>query len=201
MSDTVFTIIGEAVASVGGAAALIVPLSGWLGKLWAERIMHNETAAHAEKLEKMRKTFTASLHTTRADVIAELFKRLTALQHAAQSHLPGPMSGAERKKSFGECLASAKEQFENNEIYFEPPLCESIADLLTKLDWHNEEKRIDQETQFQEQQDPGRGTRMTARAAYVNESMPKLKKALTDEFRRLLGVVRDSETATSQSFT
>jgi hypothetical protein len=39
---------------VGGAGAIIFGLANWLGKVWADRLMQRETAAHSRELEKLR---------------------------------------------------------------------------------------------------------------------------------------------------
>jgi len=44
------TVIG----TIGGAGVIILGLSNWLGKVWANRLMQKETAAHSHALEKLR---------------------------------------------------------------------------------------------------------------------------------------------------
>ena len=44
------TVIG----TIGGAGVIILGLSNWLGKVWANRLMQKETAAHSLALEKLR---------------------------------------------------------------------------------------------------------------------------------------------------
>lgn len=40
--------------SIGGAGFIILGLSNWLGKIWAQRIMDTERAKHEKDLEKLR---------------------------------------------------------------------------------------------------------------------------------------------------
>lgn len=40
--------------ALGGGSAIVFALSGWLGKVWAERLMARETAAHTKELESLR---------------------------------------------------------------------------------------------------------------------------------------------------
>lgn len=42
------------VASLGGGGLIVVMLSSWLGKIWADRLMTRETAQHARDLEALR---------------------------------------------------------------------------------------------------------------------------------------------------
>lgn len=50
----VLNIVAAAVLSVGGAGAVVMALSSWLGKIWAERLMEREKAEHAKELENLR---------------------------------------------------------------------------------------------------------------------------------------------------
>lgn len=213
-ADAIFSAIGKILASLGGGAVLIFAFSAWLGRVWAERIMRNETARHSENLQKLRAKLTENLeelrasikrtafkfetrfsrlHTARAEVIADLFKKLVALHRAAQSHLPGVLGGEQYKKTFSECLKEAKDSFEPNEIYFDETLCKSIETFLNKLDYYNYEKLMDQSTRIPGQTDPDLKARMMERSNYVNEVMPELKRELTNEFRALLGVAKESD--------
>jgi len=52
------TIVATAIFSIGGAAAVIFALSGWLGRIWANRLMETDRARHALDLEKLRAQFS-----------------------------------------------------------------------------------------------------------------------------------------------
>lgn len=54
MIEEIFKISGAILASVGGAAAIILSLSSWLGKLWANRIIESDKLAYASELEKIK---------------------------------------------------------------------------------------------------------------------------------------------------
>jgi hypothetical protein len=58
MTDTIeiATII---IGAVGSSGLIILGLSGWLGKVWANRIMEIDRANHAQDLEKLRATLRA----------------------------------------------------------------------------------------------------------------------------------------------
>ena len=47
------------ILSVGSAGGIILVLSGWLGKVWATRIMESDRARHAEELERIRARLVA----------------------------------------------------------------------------------------------------------------------------------------------
>lgn len=50
----VFEIAGAIIASVGGAAGIIVALSTWLGKVWANRILEKDKLKYNSELEKLK---------------------------------------------------------------------------------------------------------------------------------------------------
>lgn len=54
-----FKIASAVLLSVGGGGVLVLSLSGWLGKVWANRLMQNDIAAHAQELEKLKSSFEA----------------------------------------------------------------------------------------------------------------------------------------------
>lgn len=49
----VLSVAAAVLGAVGGAGAIILGLSAWLGKIAADRIMQAETARYAEQLEKL----------------------------------------------------------------------------------------------------------------------------------------------------
>lgn len=49
---------GVILGSLGGGAAIIFGFSSWLGKVWANRLMEKEKAAHAQELESLRSRLT-----------------------------------------------------------------------------------------------------------------------------------------------
>ncbi|MEJ1358545.1 MAG: hypothetical protein RPU64_00200 [Candidatus Sedimenticola sp. (ex Thyasira tokunagai)] len=72
MEDQVVWEVAQAVLlSVGGAGAILFGLSQWLGKLWAERLMVKESAAHESALAKLR---TDLEHDSKAQ-LAEILKQ------------------------------------------------------------------------------------------------------------------------------
>lgn len=50
----VFQVATAVLFSIGGGGIIVLGLSGWLGKVWAERLMANETQRHRIELEKLR---------------------------------------------------------------------------------------------------------------------------------------------------
>lgn len=80
--ETALAIIG----SVGGAGVIITMLSGWLGKVWSQRLMQNEVAKHNEKLAEitsnLKKLETehqikfSNIYIKQAEIISEIYSKL-----------------------------------------------------------------------------------------------------------------------------
>lgn len=56
--EEVFQVAGAVIASLGGGALIVVACSHWIGGIWAKRMLQNERAIHAEKLEGYKKNST-----------------------------------------------------------------------------------------------------------------------------------------------
>lgn len=54
MSQTIFDVASAIIVSVGGSGLIIVGLSSWFGKIWANRILLSEKSKHDNELEKYR---------------------------------------------------------------------------------------------------------------------------------------------------
>lgn len=63
-------------ASIGGGAAIVVACSTWLGKVWADRFMANETAKYEAELARLR----ADLEAANAQSLARLAQELDIAQ-------------------------------------------------------------------------------------------------------------------------
>lgn len=53
--EEIFKLVAAAILSVGGGGALVLGLGSWLGKVWADRILRNETQQLALKLEAAKR--------------------------------------------------------------------------------------------------------------------------------------------------
>ena len=60
------------IGSLGGGGVIILGLSGYLGKLWADRFMETERSRHQQELERLRADLHASNETTLAGMRTEL---------------------------------------------------------------------------------------------------------------------------------
>src|SRR4029077_6623718 len=61
-----FKWIGTVLFSVGSGGAIVVGLSAWLGKVWAQRLMEGERHQHAKELERDRGNYGQDLETLKS---------------------------------------------------------------------------------------------------------------------------------------
>jgi hypothetical protein len=52
--NDILSIVTTAIVAVGGAGTIIIAISGWLGKLWAEKLMNADKARHEAELARLR---------------------------------------------------------------------------------------------------------------------------------------------------
>ena len=57
-TQNIVEIVAGIIVSIGGAGFIVIALSSWLGKIWANRLMQNEKAEHARALESLRNQLT-----------------------------------------------------------------------------------------------------------------------------------------------
>ncbi len=78
-----FKVVSPMVASVGGASAIILIMSSWLGKVWAQRILARERA-ELHRLAKQHEISFSQLHVERAHVIKGLYQERTEMWEKAR---------------------------------------------------------------------------------------------------------------------
>ncbi|MCK9532570.1 MAG: hypothetical protein M0R77_18820 [Gammaproteobacteria bacterium] len=54
LTEDILKIVGAIAASFGGGAVIVIALSGWLGNLWAKRILQTEQAILQAQIEELR---------------------------------------------------------------------------------------------------------------------------------------------------
>lgn len=64
----IYNIILDTIGLVGGIGVVVTGLSGWLGKVWADRIMQKEIAEHKNELEKIKKMYTKEIEKYKIDL-------------------------------------------------------------------------------------------------------------------------------------
>ncbi len=124
----VVSIASAVLASLGGAGVIILGLSNWLGKIWAERLMQGERHQHSLQLEAFRsslneassqklKDIEARLAITKEAVIKEHVDRVT-IYRAAIDVVAGMLPKVEMilLGKRGELTMEELTQFENDRL-------------------------------------------------------------------------------------
>jgi len=57
-----FEVAGAMIFSLGGGAAIVLALSSWLGKVWANRILEKEKAEHSKEIEYYKSELNKELN-------------------------------------------------------------------------------------------------------------------------------------------
>lgn len=59
--NQIFEVAGSILVSLGGGSVIVLGLSSWLGKVWANRILENEKKAHQLEIENYKSQLAISL--------------------------------------------------------------------------------------------------------------------------------------------
>lgn len=149
--------------ALGGAGGIIFSLSGYLGRIWAERLMGRERHAHERALEELGSDLAArttreieqfkanlqaaalehevrfsKLHEKRAEVLAELYKLLVAATWQATNFAnPFQFVGDPDKQTLYVAamngIAEYYRFFDQHRIWLPADLCEPLKVFAEKL--------------------------------------------------------------------
>lgn len=195
-------VVWGVVASIGGGAVIVFALSGWLGRVWADRLMAGEKAKHDTLLELLRADIRkvafeseirfSKLHEKRAEVIADLYSKLVDFVGAAEQFLYGGASvDSEKHQLYVVRQKDLYDTFSKNQIYFPTALCDALSNFIFELHRLTNEKYIlgSYQPMTPEETKDLRDT-LRNRWKAITVDVPNLKEQLTEEFRRLLGSSR-----------
>ncbi len=144
MADLFLKVLG----ALGGAGAIILLFSSWLGKVWANRILEKDRLKYNQQLELMKTDLGrasqeylirfSTLHVDRANIIRQLAGKLTATQRIMHSTLKrfqaeGEPSLVDKIKSLTKSFDDFYQFYLDNRIYFRLGLCKQIDALALKL--------------------------------------------------------------------
>lgn len=69
----VWKVVEAVLLSLGGGSAIVLGFSNWLGKVWANRLMEKERAAHAAELERLRSSLEKSSRFLQGEIEKTIF--------------------------------------------------------------------------------------------------------------------------------
>ncbi len=135
---------GALLASLGGGGVVVVALSSWLGKYWAQKILATET----HKLQLLRDQFQiqyASLHKEQKEIIQLLHENLCDLREGAGSFsfsikmilsVDAPEADFIQKviqaalDNYSKRIVGLLTAYKANTLYLDEELCAKIQHLL-----------------------------------------------------------------------
>lgn len=180
-----------------GAAALAFLLRGLFNHILSrdlDKFKMELQASHDKEIERFRadlravaferETRFARLHERRAEVVAELYRRLVNVESAYTSltedavyesgHPATSYPTQESQKATSEVTYDFFKYFTENRIYFDEALCKNIDELIEKLDaiWETRIHEFDYPKAWQ----------------ITKDDIPPIRKKIEKRFREMLGV-------------
>jgi len=197
-TSEVFQVSLAVLASLGGGGAIVLGLSSWLGRVWAERIL----AGEKHKLELLRREHEvkfAKLHLERAEAIKALALKLQELDDSLHSVLKD-FKGVEEPDLDSKIQRSIKvhgefiELYKQNRIYFTKAIDKLMHTIaLCSRDTHQDVftfRDISKECSLQliPQLWKDREESWESARKSFYEDMQKMRDELETAFRSMLGV-------------
>lgn len=209
--DKFFEIMGFLVASFGGAGAIIVGLSSWIGKIWANKFYEKEKIKQEEYLTEIQNKFDIKLaeinaqleknklqfellNKERVEVIKNLYVKLVDMEDFLGIYFRKLNAyNIDVKKKSVEYLNVEKavsdfmEYNNHNRIFFNETICHDIKEIdaiiTIILDMHS---RLSDK--------PDEGQDITKKVLellnkMIRDEIPKFKRNLENEFRLIIGVI------------
>ena len=174
--------------------------SSWLGKIWANRIMAGDKAAHDRAIERLRTDLRQTafehevrftrLHQTQAEVIADLYGKLVDYHHAGQEFLyGGARVDPEKHGAFIAAHHELNRFYERRRIYLPSDLCDRLSGFMSRVNQEVVSKFILKDTiPMGPEERKDFVDDLMKRWKFVTEEMPAVREALVREFRTILGV-------------
>ena len=185
-TSDLFSISMTILASIGGAGVIILSLSNWLGKIWAERLLSRESA-RLEKEAFEHQLLFKRVYEKRAEILEQLYKLIVKLEKSLSDQLD-PNSYTRSPETHDRMVKSNLEFerfYTDNKIYFSPYLCELLDDFSknvynlmfksTTEGWQKEDREL---MELQEEN-----------WVILNKKIIPLKQNIENEFRSILGVI------------
>lgn len=191
----------EVLTALGGSAVLLAVVA-WLTKSIITHFLSKDIEsykvglkAETEKALLEHDTVFRGLHSRRAEIVAEMYSKLAEADSATKSFLSlieyaGELDKKHKSKIAMEKIFDFFKYFDHRRIFLNESLCKQIDEFVHKIydpatdfSMYLEDPQLDPET--------AREKRKVWREAWMSVSkddVPKARKALEDEFRKLLGV-------------
>ena len=157
MSTTeVFQIAASVIVALGGGGAIVVGLSSWLGKIWAEKLLERTRNSNQRSLEAHKRELELSFNSRNRvseaefQIYRELWKQVTALKLMGIGIRSGlkksPLSEdeeTERYRLFQSVLRDFELSFESHKPFCAPEVYEAIQLLAVHVSVENKRAGLD----------------------------------------------------------
>jgi hypothetical protein len=192
--------MSEILTALGGSAVLLAAVA-WLTKSIITHYLSKDVEAYkatlrseTEKALLEHDAIFRGLHSRRAEIIAELYSRLTDAVSATASFLSvvgseGEPGRAEKSKVAMEKIVDFFTYFDRRRIFLNEELCKQIDDFVDKIrgpaidfSMYLDEPEFDPPTSRE------KSKALISAWKSIETNVPKAKKSLEEEFRKLLGV-------------
>lgn len=177
-----------------GYTAIIALFAFYIIRFFIELIFSKDLEKFKGNLEKEAiayKTTFQNLHTERASVIKETYKRIVETQRTFESLMnPVQLEGEPDEKTKRQAAADAFSElssfFHQNEIYFDPELADEIDAFITRLQKTWNKFHL---PRFDDTGKPYRDVEEWSELwEYMRTEIPNLKSDIEGKFRLILGI-------------
>jgi len=196
-------IIGSVIAYLGGGAVVILGFSSWLGKLWAKRILYKEIEELKSRykiIEAEHSIKFASLHSRRADVIAEIYSLLSEVENQSRL-LANPLIEPEEPpkteiyRKTTSLIYKLFETYDKYRIYLTEDTCSKIDEFIQQSRLPLSFFKVINQVNSQDPQRENTKLQQELKDKFmkvweeVETKVPNAKKAVEIEFRKTLGMI------------
>lgn len=156
----VYEIAQAILLSVGAGGAIVLALSSWLGKVWANRILESERAKHSRDLERLKGDLERHLHSAKAafDAEFEIYRgvwsaasKLRTMTFSLRSGLTVRGLGEEQEvarfRQFQEALGSFEAFVDSHKPFFAPEIYDALVTLQAHASAENKRAIANRELQ------------------------------------------------------
>lgn len=210
--DKFFEIVGFIITSIGGVGVIIIGLSSWFGKLWANRFYEKERRKQEEYLKEIQSKFDVKLaelnnqleksklqfellNKERMEVIRCLYAKLVDMEdylgiyfrELNDKNIVIRANGVEYL-AVEKSVTDFMDYNNHNRIFFSESVCHDIKEIdaiiTIILNMHNNllEKTTEDEKKLTEQT-------LELLNKMIKNEIPKFKRELEAEFRKIMGVI------------
>jgi hypothetical protein len=192
--------MSEILTALGGSAVLLAAVA-WLTKSIITHYLSKDVEAYkatlrseTEKALLEHDAIFRGLHSCRAEIIAELYSKLAVAVSATANFLSlvewgGEPDKTKKYKAAMEKIVDFFMYFDRRRIFLNEELCKQIDDFVDKI----RNPAIDfsmylDEPQFDPPTSREKSKALISAWKSVETNVPKARKSLEEEFRKLLGV-------------